>query len=385
MRVPPRPYVVDVVLVGGGLQNALCALALRRRRPALRLALVERGPTIGGNHTWCFHAGDVPAPARGFVEPLVVRRWPGYDVVFPGLRRSFDAPYSAVTSERVHAVVGEAFAGAAGSLLLLGTDAVAVEARRVRLADGTELRADLVVDARGPGRLAPGRAGHQKFVGLELALRAPHGIERPVLMDATVAQRGGFRFMYALPFDERRILVEDTTFSRDPSLDEAACRRAIRRWVGRRGLAIDRIVREERGVLPMPWAGGVDDRPGPLRAGYAGGWFHPATGYSFPAAVRLALHVATRPPAGAFDEAFRRLVAEQRRQARFAHLLNRLLFHLFAPEDMWNVFERFHRLPEPVIRRFYALRLTTKDRARLLLGRPPRGLSPRAAFLGRST
>ncbi len=86
-----------------------------------------------------------------------------------------------------------------------------------------------------------------------------------------------------------------------------------------------------------------------------------------------------------FDGAFRRLADEHRAQVRFAHLLNRLLFHLFAPEDMWNVFARFYRLPEPVIRRFYALRLTTTDRARLLLGRPPRGVSLRAALSGRSS
>ncbi len=52
---------VDYALVGGGLQNGLLALALRAARPAARLALVERGATLGGNHTWCFHAGDLPA------------------------------------------------------------------------------------------------------------------------------------------------------------------------------------------------------------------------------------------------------------------------------------------------------------------------------------
>ena len=36
-------------------------------------------------------------------------------------------------------------------------------------------------------------------------------------------------------------------------------------------------------------------RAGPLVAGYQGGWFHPATGYSLPAAARLAALVGELP------------------------------------------------------------------------------------------
>jgi hypothetical protein len=39
-------------------------------------------------------------------------------------------------------------------------------------------------------------------------------------------------------------------------------------------------------------------------------------------------------------------------------------------------------LPEVSIRRFYALELTAWDRARILVGRPPRGLSLSAMFGG---
>ena len=65
------------------------------------------------------------------------------------------------------------------------------------------------------------------------------------------------------------------------------------------------------------------------------------------------------------------------RQLAFALRLNRMLFGWFAPADRYHVLERFYRLPEPVIRRFYALATTPVDRARILIGRPPRGLSLR--------
>ena len=119
---------------------------------------------------------------------------------------------------------------------------------------------------------------------------------------------------------------------------------------------------------------------GALLAGYRGGWFHPATGYSFPVAARFASFVANTPIEQIFGTELDELVRAQRKQIRYCHRLNRMLFQWFAPNQRWNVFERFYRLPEPLIRRFYALSLTTGDRARILIGRPPRGLSIRAGL-----
>jgi lycopene beta-cyclase len=52
-----------------------------------------------------------------------------------------------------------------------------------------------------------------------------------------------------------------------------------------------------------------------------------------------------------------------------------LLFRGLAPERAWHVFERFYRMPQELIERFYALELSRLDRARIVLGRPPRGFS----------
>ncbi|HEY5949014.1 MAG TPA: lycopene cyclase family protein, partial [Kofleriaceae bacterium] len=68
---------VDYALVGGGLQNGLIAVAIREHQPDARIVMIERGAAPGGNHTWCFHAGDAPAGARAWIDPLVTVRWPG--------------------------------------------------------------------------------------------------------------------------------------------------------------------------------------------------------------------------------------------------------------------------------------------------------------------
>jgi lycopene beta-cyclase len=375
----------DYVLVGGGLQNGLCALAIRAHRPAARIAVVERGRSPGGNHTWCFHEDDVDAQQHAWIEPLVVHRWRGYDVAFPELHRRIDAAYAAVTSARLAERLGGALA-VPGSELLTGAVAESIGEHEVtvRTAAGPrQLTGTVVIDARGPDVGEPPPGGFQKFVGLEVRTAAPHRLERPILMDAEVPQLDGFRFFYVLPLGPDRLLVEDTRFADGTYLDLAALRAACLGYAAGRGWEVAEVIREEHGVLPLPFRIDLDDvAGGPLRGGIQGGWFHPTTGYSFPVAARLAALVGAFEPEALHGAELAALRARHRRQLDVALALNRMLFRWFAPADRRHVLERFYRLPEPTIRRFYALDLRFGDVVRLFAGRPPRGLSWRAVVTG---
>nr|ACI04496.1 CrtY [uncultured bacterium] len=381
--VPPSaPTGLDLVLVGGGLQSALIALSVLERRPDASLVMLEGSDRIGGNHTWSFHAGDVPEAAHGFVEPLVEHRWPAYDVAFPGHERRLDQGYATISSDRLAAVVTERLRAAPHAVLHTGARAVEVTGTSVTLDDGRQFAGKAVIDSRGPGRLPPAPGtGFQKFVGLELDLAEPSPRTVPLLMDACVQQTDGFRFFYVLPLAERRVLIEDTYFSDTADLGLAAISREILAYARARGFVVSGVVRRESGALPLPVrALPVLHSVSPLVAGYAGGWFHPATGYSLPAAVRLALHVGQTPAEDLFGADWERLVARHRQQFRFGALLNKMLFTAFAPEDRWNALARFYRMPEATIARFYSLETTQADRLRVLCGRPPRGLSARTAI-----
>ncbi len=375
------PERFDYLLIGGGLQNALIALAVLERAADARVCLVERGLALGGNHLWCFHGFDLSEAGQALVAPLVVRRWAGYSVRFPSFERRLDTPYAAVSSARVADHVAQVFARRPGSRLILGRSAARIDATQATLSDGEELHARVVIDARGPEAHPHDHViGYQKFVGLELELEHPAELTEPIVMDATVRQDDGFRFVYTLPLSPHRVLVEDTYFADSPELDVGLLRTRALAYAHGLGLSVSGICRQESGVLPLP-AVTVATRSGsPWQAGYAGGWFHPTTGYSFPIAARLALHVASTTPETMFGESYAAFAGEHARQQRYACLLNRLLFRALAPEARGNVLERFYRLPEPSIARFYALSTTAFDRARILCGRPPRGLSIGRAF-----
>ena len=370
----------DYALVGGGLATSLIALAIFEAQPSARVALIEQQATLGGNHLWCFHAGDI-GDGVTFVEPLVVRRWDRYEVRFPRLQRTLEEAYAAVTSERLDSVVQRAFEQRAqsGSQLWLRQSAVSTTGTRVVLGSGEELRAGVVIESRGPGALkTPHGTGYQKFVGLELELSRPSSLQAPILMDALLPQAGAFRFMYALPLASDRVLLEDTYFADSPELDPPHLEAEILAYARRAGFAVRGVVRRESGVLPLPTRAPDLPEPSPdapLLAGYQGGWFHPVTGYSFPIAVRVARAIAESDPLTLRSRVWPALQREQRSQLAFGVLLNRMLFGAFAAEDRHGAIERFYRMPAESVRRFYAMNLTRADRLRLVCGRPPSGFS----------
>jgi lycopene beta-cyclase len=366
--------VYDFVLVGGGLSSGLALLALLAQRPGATVALIERDAQLGGNHTWCFHAGDVPSAARSWLQALVVQRWPAYHVRFPRRVRRVASPYACVSSTRLAQVIEARCAGRTEVALRLGVDAVDVRADAVQLSDGSCVRGTLIIDARGPRSTAA--PGCQKFLGLELEVEPGHALREPTIIDATVPQRDGLRFMYALPLLPDRVLIEDTYFSESWSLDDEHIEREVLSYATRCGLRVRKILRRERGVLPMPSAGvlpRVDASP--IVAGYAGGYFHPTTGYSFPLAVRFAQALAHTDPRSLPGSALANFAAAHAAQLPFLFGLTHVMFAWFAPEQRFSVLEHFYRLPEPVLARFYAAQLSTFDKLRVLLGPIPSGLS----------
>jgi lycopene beta-cyclase len=366
----------DCILVGGGLANSLVALALRAARPELRIVMVERGDRVGGNHTWSFHSTDFDVSGYGFVRPLIVRSWESQEVRFPGYARTLATRYNTISSARLN----EAVAAALGKNLLLNADAADVSASGVVLADGRTFSAPCVIDGRGAAGTDTWDAGFQKFLGLEVALENPHGLARPIIMDATVEQIDGYRFVYSLPFDEKRLLIEDTYYSNSPALDKAALETRIKAYAAAKGWRVARILRRESGVLPIVLSGSIgalwDAAPGAAgvpRAGVRAAMFNPTTGYSLPDAARLAHRLAALGRLASDDVAgiVRGMASSAWENRSFFRLLNRLMFVAAEPHERLKVMKRFYTLPEPLIRRFYACELTFMDKARILTGKPP--------------
>lgn len=371
LRAAPRRRVA---IVGGGLAGGLLAYRLSRLQPDVEVRVFEAEASLGGNHVWCFHETDLDAEARSWMEPFLAARWASHEVRFPDYRRELSGGYFAVTSEQFHRVVLEEL----GDRVHLETRIRQLSGTAVLPEGGEPWRADVVFDARGPEDTGHFDFAWQKFVGRTVELAAPHGLARPIIMDATVPQRDGYRFFYALPFSETALLIEDTRYADGPELDEDEYVAEIDAYAAERGWKVRDVVRTERGVLPITLSGDPAgfwaSRPaGVIPIGLRAGLFHPTTGYSLLEAVWLADRLAASWSVASFSPsaAVRARADDLWRRGAYFRRLNRMLFRAAEPDRRYVVMQRFYRLPEALIARFYAARLTLGDRLRILSGRPP--------------
>ncbi|MEM7695987.1 MAG: lycopene beta-cyclase CrtY [Pseudomonadota bacterium] len=366
-----------LIIAGGGLSGVLTAMAVKTARPEAHLTLIEQGETLGGNHTWSFYETDLDARGTALITPMITYAWDGYETRFPDLSRSFSTGYRTIKSRQLHEVAMAAL----GPAVRLNTPIEAVDDRGVTLTGGERLSADTVIDARGARELKGTVLRWQKFLGREVKLDAPHGLTQPTIMDATVSQIDGYRFVYLLPFTEDTLLIEDTYYSEGAEIDRQALHKRIDDYAASRGWRIVADNEQERGALPLLLSGDFAKMwqhaspPGSgVPLGLRAGLFHPVTGYSLPASVRVAIAIGDLSGPLTTERvraAVKALAQEHFRSSSFDRLLNRFLFLAGRPENRHRVLARFHTMPQGLIERFYAGRLPPLERIRILFGKPP--------------
>jgi lycopene beta-cyclase len=364
-----------LLIAGGGLSGCLAALAMAMKRPEVPILLVEEGERFGGNHIWSFFDSDIDPDHRWLVERLISKSWQGYYVAFPEHSRKLKEGYNSIRSELLDCAMREVLRP---DQYRLGTKIAAVRDNELVLPGGERIKADGAIDCRGAANLSMLDLGWQKFVGREYRFNEPHRVDRPVIMDATVDQSEGYRFVYCLPFSETEMLVEDTYYSDTSELDEEAIGERIDAYVAKRGWKGGKVLREESGVLPVALGGDFDAfwRVGGARVaklGLRGGFFHPTTGYTLPDAVRNAVLLSEQKSLNGsqLHDLFEDLATTQWKKRDFYRTLNTMLFRAAYPAERYKVLERFYRLDPGLIARFYAGRSGMVDKMRILAGKPP--------------
>ncbi|MEP3654984.1 MAG: lycopene beta-cyclase CrtY [Litorimonas sp.] len=376
----------DMIIVGAGLSGLLTAWRCLDVNSDLQIKVIEASGKIAGDHTWSFNLTDVAEELRDWVDPFIAYRWDSYDVKFPKRKRTLDITYCTGNSETLRACVQPHIES--GRLTVeLNTSVESLGLDHVVLKTGEQLEATCVLDARGFKPNDDVYLGYQKFVGHVIKTQKPHGVKRPIIMDATVPQLGGYRFVYCLPYSETELLVEDTYYTDGPELRSQEVDARIGDYI-RANITEDayETVRREKGVLPITLADNIHSHaylntlP---KIGIRGGFYHAVTGYSLPNALKLADEICREIEVeqgmgydeGIFASEMNFAVGLQKKahqsQERFLRLLNRMLFRAAKPDERYSVLQRFYGLNQGLIERFYAGTLTWRDKARILIGKPP--------------
>jgi lycopene beta-cyclase len=342
----------DVLVIGGGPAGR--ALAAESAHRGLRTTLLDPAPDAPWRATYGAWVDDLPPdlPAatiatrgHGRAIALTERRlgWEYAVLDVPALREHLD---TAMERAGVTVRIGRALGLAAAST--------------VALADGTQVNAQVVVDAGG-GRqpLAPTRRGvpaEQAAYGLLLDESVVEPLLAPgeaLFMDwrPDHGEPGSPTFLYAVPLGGGSVLVEETSLAHRPGLPMPVLRRRLLARLARHGIVAPPGAADERVLFTV-------DSPrhrtrGVLGFGAAAPLVHPASGFSVATALTLAPAVAhalaTRLPGGADTALAAARAVVWSPAARAVHRFRRIGLEAvlrMPPADLRAFFEVFFALPE---------------------------------------
>ncbi|MDY6999169.1 MAG: lycopene cyclase family protein [Actinomycetota bacterium] len=342
---------MDVLVVGAG--PAGLALAGQCARSGLTTGLVDPAPERPWTATYGMWSRELP----GDLPPSVIAaRAAGR--VFAQTQHHLGWEYAVVDVPALHAHLVQQLTGVhihAGRVV--GSPGPGV----VALADGSSLRAEVVVDAGGRWRPLdplPTRRGaaEQTAYGLIIGEDDAAALLGPgdaLFMDwrPDHGEAGWPTFLYAVPLGGGEVLVEETSLARRPGLPMPTLRRRLHARLARHGISPPPDARSEKVWFPVDHP--RHDMRGVLGFGAAAPLIHPATGFSLAASLQLAPQVAEALAAHLPDGPGRALTAAQRtvwpRAATVIHRLRRIGLEALLrmpPDEVPVFFEQFFTMPE---------------------------------------
>ncbi len=282
-------YEYDYVFCGGGLAG-LSLLMRMVRHEHFRdktFCLLDRDPKQVNDRTWCYWE-----QGEGFFEPIVYRRWDKTWFHGQGYSKQYDlAPYQykMIRGIDLYTYCYDYLKSCSNVRLVFEPvervgnwiGRAMVELHNLEVYHANEWVFNSVL-FEPPGKQPGEQYLLQHFKGWVIETQEPFFESGTnTLMDFRVDQRHGTTFVYVMPLDERRALVEYTLFTEELLQEEeydAGLRQYIGEWLG---LEHYTVREEEKGVIPMT-GHRFPDRDGRIiNIGTAGGQTKPSSGFTF--------------------------------------------------------------------------------------------------------
>jgi lycopene beta-cyclase len=342
---------MDVLVVGGG--PAGMALAGACKRLGLTTGLLDAAPGRPWTATYGMWTRETPADLP---SSIVAARAAGRVIALTEHQLGWD--YAVLDVPALHAHLAD---HASGVQIHAGRAVGSPEDGVVALADGSRLRASVVIDAGGqarpldptPSRRTPAA---QTAYGLVIGEEAAAPLVAPgdaLFMDwrADHGETGWPTFLYAIPLGGGRVLVEETSLARRPGLPLATLRRRLHARLAHHGVQPPEDALSEKVSFRVDHA--RHRGSGVLGFGAAAPLIHPATGFSLAASLRLAPQVAAALAEHLPADPGRALAAARRTvwplDARVVHQVRQIGLESLLrmpPADVPSFFEQFFELPD---------------------------------------
>lgn len=281
---------MDVLVVGAG--PAGMALAAACTKVGLDVGLLDPNPDRPWVATYGMWSPEIPADLPASV---VAARAAGRAIALTEHRLGWE--YAVLDVDALRAHLADQLTGVTVNT---GRAVGSPEPGVVALADGSSLRAAVVVDAAGrwrpldptPSRRVPAEQTAYGVILPEESVTTLVDTGEALFMDwrADHGEPGWPTFLYVVPLGEGQILVEETSLARRPGLPLSTLRRRLHARLAHHGIVAPKDARSEKVSFRVdhPRHSGSNV----LGFGAAAPLIHPATGFSVAASLQLAPQVA---------------------------------------------------------------------------------------------
>lgn len=361
----------DFIIAGGGASGLWLAIEMLQNKllESRSLCIVEQDPEKQNDRTWCFWT-QLPLPA--FLKPLVSQSW---------ITSVAEGRYQKLAPFTYHHLRSEDFYAACKALLhphpaisfryaevldIQNTLAGAIVTTPVEKLEATYVFSSIPkFHFPSPSKLQL----WQSFFGWRIRfLEVPPQPISLQLMDFNIPQNGATQFVYTLPFDDNRALVELTRFSSE-NLDTATARAILTAYLSKFETPYEI---EEVEINRIPMSNALNARQpyysqssGLIPIGAAGGALKPTSGYAF---LTMHQHAAQMVQALIKNQPLPTIF----RQPRF-RFYDALLLQILTqtPHKGSAIFQRlFARVPSSQILKFLSEKTSIQEEIKIFLQLP---------------
>lgn len=271
----------DLVVVGLGPAGR--ALSHRASAAGVDVVAIDPHPNRRWTPTYSAWSDELPHWLPATAVASTIARPAAWTV----RRHTIDRTYCVLDTTALQQVLSE------GSARVLQGTATSVTKDAVRLADGRTVTGRTIVDARG----SAGVVGLAEQTAYGIVVDRSAGV---ALLEDTSAWFMDWRydngtspeevpsFLYAVPLDDDRILLEETCLVGSPPLGLDVLRDRLAKRLHNRGARPTGNEPIERVRFPVQPPGHLQGERGAVRFGARSSLMHPATGYSVAASLAAA-------------------------------------------------------------------------------------------------
>ena len=268
--------IYDIAFVGMGA-SALSTYKLRYHNQDCSIIGIDKNINTPRNNFFAFWMTDWMSPFKNLVKNQWIK-WEFYYQQQKVIHESIVSPYCVIRYQDWKKFCLEE----SDNISFKENNVNKIEKKddffEITLDNKEKIYSRKIYDSRSVAMERDGLKQH--FIGNIISVKDAHQIKNARLMDFRVTQDQGLHFIYLLPLDDKRLLVESTVFSKF-LLDSSWYQNQISTYI-KNNLGIEKyeIIDTEQGILPM-FEINSQNKDNYIQIGAKGGATKISSGYAF--------------------------------------------------------------------------------------------------------